>query len=115
MKSCAGRDCLLAPGASTRVKVSARARRKQSTASVPPIRISTMTNSCGRTGSAGLHETDRRDIRNVALGRQPGRAATLLARGDQPLIAGACVVSVREARSYSEVCTAIALRDVARA
>ena len=58
-RSCGGRGCWRASGASIRTRPSAPARPRRSTASAPPIRISTTTTSCGRISSDGWRDGER--------------------------------------------------------
>src|SRR5262249_8577578 len=92
-RSCAGRACSKASGASIRTRRWAPARRKRSTASAPPIRTSTTTRSCAPTWSDGYHES-----------------AALFARGVEPPRADRGMVPVRQVRRGAEIRDALTVR-----
>ena len=64
-KSCGGRACWKASGASIPRRCFGPGRRKRSTASTPATRISTTMPSCARTWSAGCHERARRQTQDA--------------------------------------------------
>ena len=113
-----------ASGASIRRKRSAPARKKRSTASVPPIRISTTMRSCAKSRAmAGMMRPvnwplPRRcrtmrgstRVRRADRGRKSRSAAALLPGGGQPSAAGGGVAFLRRARQRAEIRAALAVR-----